>query len=149
MLGAYVVANEFIKLGVDEGNPVDHLKLQKLLYLSQGWHLAMVKKPLFPDPIEAWPYGPILPTIYEIFKAYGKTPICNYDKSITINEPTEVKFIKNCWDTYKDFTGVQLSAITHRDNTPWKKFIKTKNHTICSTDISMFFDKELEKYRNG
>jgi uncharacterized phage-associated protein len=46
--------------------PVDltHLKIQKLLYFAQGWHLAYFDFPLFEDPVEAWKYGPVVTSVY-------------------------------------------------------------------------------------
>ena len=41
------------------------MKLQKLLYYCQGWHLAWEGVPLFEEPIEAWANGPVVPSIYK------------------------------------------------------------------------------------
>ena len=38
----------------DEGELMSHLKLQKLCYYAQGFHLAITGYPLFTDRIEAW-----------------------------------------------------------------------------------------------
>ena len=35
----------------DQGDIISNLKLQKLLYYTQGIHLAVYNKPLFDDPI--------------------------------------------------------------------------------------------------
>lgn len=44
------------------------LKLQKLLYYCQGYHLAIHGKPMFEDKIEAWQHGPVVPEVYREFK---------------------------------------------------------------------------------
>lgn len=41
---------------------VDKMKLYKLCYFSQGWHLAWTGKPLFADEFEGWRHAPCLPT---------------------------------------------------------------------------------------
>ncbi|MER0091097.1 MULTISPECIES: Panacea domain-containing protein [unclassified Corynebacterium] len=38
---------------------VDKLKLYKLCYFSQGWHLAWTGRPLFQAEFQAWRHGPV------------------------------------------------------------------------------------------
>ncbi len=40
------------------------MKLHKLLYYAAGWHLGFTGEPLFDEDIEAWQYGPVVPSIY-------------------------------------------------------------------------------------
>jgi uncharacterized phage-associated protein len=40
-------------IDVEQGEVISNLKLQKLLYYSQGFTLALYDKPLFDDKIEA------------------------------------------------------------------------------------------------
>jgi uncharacterized phage-associated protein len=44
------------------------LKLQKLLYYVQAWHLAFFGKPLFEGHFQAWVHGPVNREIYDRFK---------------------------------------------------------------------------------
>jgi uncharacterized phage-associated protein len=44
--------------------PVTTVKLQKLIYYCQAWHLVRTDSALFDDRIEAWPQGPVVPSIY-------------------------------------------------------------------------------------
>ena len=50
-----------------EGNQelMSNLKLQKMLYYEQGFHLAAFDTPLFDENIEAWMFGPVVPEVYE------------------------------------------------------------------------------------
>ncbi len=52
--------------------PMTHMKLQKLCYYSQAWHLAWDGAPLFPEKIEAWANGPIIPVLYEALRGEFK-----------------------------------------------------------------------------
>jgi len=38
-----------------------NLDVIKLVYLSHGWYLGIYGVPLIAEPIEAWPYGPVIP----------------------------------------------------------------------------------------
>ena len=51
------------------------LKLQKILYLSQGWSFVWDNKELFPEDFCAWEYGPPNEKVYETFKKYGRSEI--------------------------------------------------------------------------
>jgi uncharacterized phage-associated protein len=44
------------------------MKLQKLVYYSQAWHLAWTEQPLFKDKIEAWCNGPVI-SMFEYYSA--------------------------------------------------------------------------------
>ena len=47
----------------DSGDDITHLKLQKLLYYAQAWHLAHTNAPLFNKEIKAWTHGPVVTTV--------------------------------------------------------------------------------------
>ncbi len=46
------------------GRTLSTVKLQKLVYYSQAWHLVWEDRPLFPERIEAWANGPVVPDLY-------------------------------------------------------------------------------------
>lgn len=51
----------------DAGKTLSILKLQRLLYFAQGWHLAFYGEPLFGERFQAWAQGPINRKIYDRF----------------------------------------------------------------------------------
>lgn len=46
--------------------PMSAMKLHRLLYLGQAWHLAWDGEPLFDAEIHAWANGPVVPEIYQL-----------------------------------------------------------------------------------
>jgi hypothetical protein len=59
---AAAVANAFLDIQeLDGGNfpPIDQMKLQKLVYYAYAWWLAYTGQQLFPEDVEAWPWGPV------------------------------------------------------------------------------------------
>jgi uncharacterized phage-associated protein len=54
------------------------LKIQKLVYFLHGWHLAVRADPAIGESFEAWPYGPVLSSLYQQFKGFGRSPITTY-----------------------------------------------------------------------
>ena len=43
----------------------------KLVYLSHGWMLGLHDTPLLWEPVEAWQYGPVVPSVYHLYKGWG------------------------------------------------------------------------------
>ncbi len=44
--------------------PMTAMKLQKLVYYSQAWHLVWEERRLFEEAIEAWANGPVVRELY-------------------------------------------------------------------------------------
>ena len=66
----------FLELSKDSGVPLTQMQIQKLVYFSHGWYLAKNEgRPLIPDDIEAWRWGPVIPRLYRAFRAAGANPI--------------------------------------------------------------------------
>lgn len=139
---ARAVANYFIDKATAESMLVDPMKLQKIVYIAHGWHLAITGQPLISDCPRAWAYGPIIPELYDEFKGYGSRPIRTkatyfepitdevYDYSLSDSaSPAEVRAVKpildRVWDEYKKYSGLQLSAVTHESGTPWDQVAQT------------------------
>ncbi|MBI5345580.1 MAG: DUF4065 domain-containing protein [Chlamydiae bacterium] len=65
------LARYFVHLGEKSKRPLTNKKLQKLLYYAQAWSLVLRKKPIFDEPIEAWPHGPVVSKVYHHYKKFG------------------------------------------------------------------------------
>ncbi|MGR5987198.1 Panacea domain-containing protein [Bacillus sanguinis] len=75
---ARMVAQYFLSRSTpNTDRSITHLKLQKLAYYAQAWHLALngIDQPLFKDKIEAWVHGPVCPSLYSVFKGAGRFEI--------------------------------------------------------------------------
>jgi uncharacterized phage-associated protein len=92
----------------------------KLVYLCHGWTLGLHEMALIHEPVEAWRYGPVVPSVYHSYKSFGGGPIDTTpaDRSGEFNR-AQVEAIQLVHDVYGDFSAVQLSALTHRPGTPW------------------------------
>lgn len=96
------------------------LKLQKLLYLAQGWSYVWDNKPAFEDDFQAWQYGPVNEKVYEAFKKYGRNeiPISEGIRSIIDIDIKET--LNAIWDEYGNRSAFDLVELTHKQ-TPWKQ----------------------------
>ena len=100
----------------------DAMKLQKLTYYSQAWHLAWTGEPLFNDRIEAWANGPVVPSLYREHK--GKFLLHKGELSGRCS-PEDLggqqrEVVDAVCESYGDLTGWQLSQLTHSER-PWKE----------------------------
>ena len=117
------VAGAFIDLANRMDSRFTEGRLQKLLYIAQGWHLAITGKPLFESPIEAWNFGPLLPEVRESLKECGSHPItADYADSTLIDEESLAsELILRVWDYHGESSGVELADITNSSKSPWRK----------------------------
>ena len=101
-------------------------KLQKLLYYAYCWCLALLNENpkyihvrLFNERIEAWVHGPVIPSVYSMYKSYGGENIPRISHFDVHCLPDDVLDILNqVWDVYGHFSGNQLEAISHQE-APW------------------------------
>ena len=98
---------------------MSHLKLQKLCYYAQGFHLAITGYPLFADRIEAWQHGPVVPALWHKYKKYGDGPIpkveVDFDKFLSATR----EILDEVYEVYGQFSAWKLRNMTH-DETPWR-----------------------------
>lgn len=153
------VANYFLLRGKAEKVPIDAMKLQKLIYFAHGWHLAVCSLPLIDEPVEAWQYGPVIPSVYHEFKRFGAKPISEpafqikggvLDVPSVPSSLTETAAVLDrVWQVYKHYSGIQLSNLTHRDNTPWsatrKAATQPRGVDIPDREISAYFRRLGQK----
>jgi uncharacterized phage-associated protein len=105
------VAYYIIKYTREMGISITNLKLQKLLFFCQGWHLAIRGIPLFDDHFEAWPKGPAIYDVWNVFKAFGKYPI---DISVTDTQlGADEDVIVGVLDTYAAIDQWVLVRMSH------------------------------------
>src|SRR5690606_24176720 len=80
------IANYFLWKAKKENIELTAMKLIKLVYVAYGWYLAFKDEKLFDERIEAWRYGPVIPSLYHEFKRFRNDPIEKlvYSKEINI-----------------------------------------------------------------
>ena len=70
------IANAFLEKSFNTRSykkyKIDNLMLNKLVYLTYGYGLALLKQKIFYEDIQAWQYGPVIPSIYHEFKSFKK-----------------------------------------------------------------------------
>ena len=164
---ARAVANYFIDKAKREGDPVDHLKLQKLIYLAHGWHIALHPNG---DPLvdnenpEAWKYGPVFASVYHDLKENGAKPIRDlieqvdvdanahtlriHTPSIKASDHDVCRLLDKVLEKFGNFTGLELSDMTHRRGSPWDNARSRStriNEHITVEDLRDHFTQRMNK----
>lgn len=136
---AIAVANAFIEKAKERGiTNLTPMKLQKLVFYAHSWSLVMTNKPLVNDKVFAWPYGPVIESIYHEFKGYGSTNITSPgtqfvwddDPKATVKAkyvapkiPESDKdtslLLDAILDVYGNESAISLSNLTHRPGSAW------------------------------
>ncbi|WP_239332532.1 Panacea domain-containing protein [Frankia sp. CiP3] len=104
---------------VERVGPMSPMKLQKLVYYAQAWHLARHGRPLFPDEIEAWRQGPVVRHLYDQHRRRYLViswPSGSADR-VTGRAAETVSWVI---ERYGGFTAHELSELTHTD-LPWRE----------------------------
>lgn len=109
------------------------LKLQKLLYLAQGWSYVWDNKAAFSDEFEAWQYGPVNEKVYETFRKYGRSEIPEREGIDFLRDFDVTETLVAIWNEYGKKTAYDLVDLTHQQK-PWRdaysKGIKITNNSI-------------------
>lgn len=113
------------------------LKLQKLLYLAQGWSYVWDNRPLFQAEFEAWQYGPVNAEVYNYFKKYGRDEIPEREGFEEYLDKDSRETLEAVWDKYCSYSAFELVELTHRQE-PWKNAYRRRG-TIKNSDIKLYF----------
>jgi len=137
------VANLFLKWANRDGDLITNLKMQKLVYYAQAWHLVYFKEILFKNTILAWDFGPVVPDVYHEFKCFSSSPIKYKESGEEENGfgKEQIKFLNACYGTFIKYSAFELVNMTHNED-PWKDAYKKGP----STEI---FPEAMRKFYSG
>jgi uncharacterized phage-associated protein len=106
--------------------PMSHLKLQKLLYYCEAYHLAYFDTNLIHEEFQAWVHGPVCREVYDSLK--GSSLLYSdlgfqgdYDPIHELNlylSTDQVNLIDDVLNELSSWTGLQLENATHKEF-PW------------------------------
>ena len=117
MVSAQDVADYIIWSSHESGSFISNLKLQKLLYYIQAWHLAVFQRPLFPEKFQAWLRGPAIPEIYERYQGYRWRNIDEEVKPPDLDART-VAFLEEVLKEYGPLDARRLEQLACQED-PW------------------------------
>ena len=141
-VSAQAAANAVIRLARDEGCPLTNMQLQKHVFLGQGYCLALLDAPLYYQNTHAWQWGPVVPKLYKALQRYGSGQVTEEIAADDEIDPASDEYgvLAGVWNAYKRYSGAQLSALTHREGSPWfKTWNQAKFGVIPLEDIKTYY----------
>lgn len=141
------IANELLRRAeiADGGELMSNMKLQKMLYYQQGFHLAMFGTPLFDEDMEAWMYGPVVPSVYNHYKSHGRSGIqAEDDRDMAFADPKEAALFAEVCQVYGKYSAFGLMNMTHNES-PWKDTKTGEGNVISAESMQSFFKTRMKK----
>ncbi|MDR2944070.1 MAG: DUF4065 domain-containing protein [Methanosarcinales archaeon] len=130
-----------------------HKKLQKLCYYSVAWSYALFDDPLCRrDEFQAWIHGPVNPMLYNKYRHMGWNLIRQEGVPPSVSEETD-EFLEMIWNTYGEFSGHQLEALTHEED-PWiiargeLPLSEPSTNVISPSDMASYYNSIYDKGQN-
>ncbi|MEH2504011.1 putative phage-associated protein [Bradyrhizobium sp. AZCC 1578] len=150
------VANEILRYAHEKGRNLTIMQLIKLVYVANGWSLALLNHRLIDEPIQAWQYGPVIPTVYQAFNKFGSRPINEYAVQAFSNlayradfDPEDLRLIHTVVDSYGHMHAFQLSNSMHQPGTPWTITRESKGaYATIDPELIKSHFLDLKKQRN-
>lgn len=159
------LADYVIRHSQTKNENITHLKLQKLIYYIQVWHIVYFEKhPLFDEQPEAWVNGPVYRTVYSKYKEFGNGPIIladSADKSVEyktslgklkLNEKQTI-YLQRVLDSYGNRSQGDLILRTHQER-PWneaRKGLGVLDYSTAKITYQMmleYYSQVVEKNKN-
>lgn len=136
MYSAYAIANEFIRRAQAGRLPgLNSMKLQKLMYFAQAWHLQETGTPFFEDTFTRGKNGPVLNSIHHQVKCYCERPITQTIRILSGGDDREVwrvpevqrydatslALVDAICEQFGHLSAQALSDLTHRPGSAWSQ----------------------------
>ncbi len=150
MYNPVTIVNYFIKKYAAD-DQLTPMKLIKLTYIAYGWYLALSNgKQLVSEEPQAWDLGPVLPTLYHSLKQHGgnkvKEPVYLKSAVNDVISDEDSEFLDFIWDKYGQYSGKELSAITHTQGTPWSEiYPKGYNLTLPKELVQKYYEAKMHE----
>lgn len=144
MYSALTVANCIIDYCNNKRRGISNLKLQKILYFVQAEFLIskLDHSACFYDRIEAWDFGPVVPSVYHEYKIYGSA-IIPFGSGPTPGDeiaPDDYAMILEVVEQILPYSASQLVEFTHAQD-PWKNaYVHGLNGIISNDSIRAYFE---------
>lgn len=144
MLSAHDVASELRERLPQVGD----VKIHKLLYYCQGWHMAWVGQPMFAEAVEAWTNGPVVADLWHNEKRNRPHPLAQEPQD------EQLAVIDYVIGRYGRYTGRELVRTTHLED-PWRNVSEsedsfvTANPEITCDALRAWFVQDEEYLAHG
>jgi uncharacterized phage-associated protein len=144
MNSAAAAVNWFIKKNRTDRVDLTHLKIQKLLFFAQGWHLVHRGASLFEENIQAWKHGPVVEAVYHALQRLGKHEVITEpipgraftngvyatetSPELSFQSDQSENFTESFWEDYSKIEPWVLVSATHAEGSPWRRVVSSPGY---------------------
>lgn len=127
-------------------------KLQKLVYYSYSWFIALnnespekIGSVLFNESPKAWIHGPVFKSLYYEYRSFKWHEIPQYEEKVSFENDEIQPFLDKIYSVYGKFDADQLEFMTHHES-PWinarkgSSSLTYSNNDISKKDIFIYFN---------
>jgi len=120
MYAAIDLAKYIVTKCTHDDTPISNLQLQKILYYVQKAFLD-AGKAAFSDDIQAWQFGPVVPSVYYFFCGFGAMPISSTYEDCPIVASPDKEIIDSIVEAKRNLNPWELVAETHKPMGAWAR----------------------------
>jgi uncharacterized phage-associated protein len=126
-----LVANAFLFKAQKQGVSVTHMKLQKLVFFTHAWGLALHGESLLTEKPQSWPHGPVFDSLFHDLKTHGTAPVSSCITELhpesgnlealmpSLDDHPIWDLINQVWDRYGKFNDKQMSHLCTEEDGAW------------------------------
>lgn len=131
-------ARDVAQFILDELGPMTSMKLQKLVYYAQAWHIVWADDVLFHEPIEAWTNGPVVRDLWNANRHQFRVSNVMAGLGSRLDE-TQQNTVREVLSFYALHDAQWLSDLTHME-APWKEaWERGQNTEITPAQMSEYY----------
>ena len=117
------------------------LRLQKILYFVQMYFLKIRGTICFNKDIEAWGFGPVIPSVWKKYLRFGCGQICDYrDPKVQFNNKIDKQIVEGVIDLLAEYSTSKLVDISMNQS----PYLLAKDGYITIQSMQKFIAKQEE-----
>ena len=125
MIDYKTLANYIIMKCNKDNKEISNLKLQKMVFYCQAYHIAKYREQLIDNKFEAWKHGAVLPALYNDYSYLGYNNKQKYEKKEYDNIRSDLGeyltgFLDKIINEFSDMTASEIRELNHSEE-PWKE----------------------------
>lgn len=146
------VAQSFIALAQNQGHKLTNLRLQRLVIIAHGVHLAYFDAPLFCEKLMAWDFGPVEPLLYNTLQPIGNGVVSESflgsDVDLLKTHHSCSQAIRATWEAYRSMSDVDIGRCVNANGGPWDiiwRLHEQRYHEIPNGLFKLYYEPMIKK----
>ena len=140
------VSSYFINVSIEEDTYLTRNKIITLVYIAQGFHLALENKELFPEDCLAWEYGISIERasdhITKIFLSKNNFIERRQEVDMDLFNEKQIKTMYVVFKKYSRMDSWAINDLLHRKGSPWSVcYREEQTNTIPKQSIKECFEE--------